>query len=205
MAPDFDPAELEASVRQVTEVFSILEQRLADPVDAEQAFYGGAIPAMVRTLDPHSAFLDPHQFESLREMQRSTEKGFGSVVSLSYGRVTVLQTLPESPSMRAGLSPGDEIVVINGYVLSQLSVEQLVSLLSQSRQQPAELMVQRPNFTRLIPLTLVPEELADPSVRNAFLLEEGIGYVRVGNFEADTRSSCARPWNRSAATPSRGW
>ncbi|MBI1354839.1 MAG: S41 family peptidase [Acidobacteria bacterium] len=184
--PDFDPAELETSVHQIAEVFSLLEQRLADPFDVNQAFYAGAIPAMVRTLDPHSAFLDPQQFESLQQMQRSTEKGFGSVVSISLGRVTVLQTLPESPSMRAGLSPGDEIVAINGYVLSQLSVEQLVGLLSQSRQQPAQLMVQRPNFARLIPLTLVPEEMADPSVRNPFHLEDGIGYVKLGSFGGAT-------------------
>ncbi len=170
----------------MVEVTAILQQRLADPFDPAEAFYAGALPSMVRTLDPHSAFLDPHQFESLQEMQRSTEKGFGSVVSLSFGRVIVLQTLPESPSMRAGLSPGDEIVSINGYVLSRLSVEQLVGLLSQSRQQKAELMVQRPNFARLIPLTLIPEELADPSVRLAFEIEKNIGYVKVGNFEAET-------------------
>ena len=174
------------SVRQVAEVTAILQQKLADRFDPEAAFYAGAIPSMVRTLDPHSAFLDPQQFESLQEMQRSTEKGFGSVVSLGFGRVTVLQTLPESPSMRAGLSAGDEIVAINGYVLSQLSVEQLVGLLTQSRQQKAQLMVKRPNVVRLIPLVLVPEEMADPSVRQAFEIEDGIGYVKVANFEAET-------------------
>jgi len=184
--PPFDPAELQESVRRVAEVTGILQQKMADPFDPAQAFYAGALPSMMRTLDPHSAFLDPQQFESLQEMQRSTEKGFGSVVSLSYGRVTVLQTLPESPSARAGLSPGDEIVGINGYVLSQLSVEQLIGLLSQSRQQKAQLMVKRPNLVRLIPLTLVPEEMADPSVRQAFEIEPGIGYVKVGNFEAET-------------------
>ncbi len=186
--PPFDPADLEESVRRVAEVTAILQRKMAEPFDAGQAFYAGALPSMMRTLDPHSAFLDPQQFESLQEMQRSTEKGFGSVVSLTYGRVTVLQTLPESPSMRAGLSPGDEIVGINGYVLSQLSVEQLIGLLSQSRQQKAQLMVKRPNFVRLIPLTLVPEEKADPSVRQAFEIEPGIGYVKVGNFEAETDS-----------------
>lgn len=184
--PAFDPADLESSVRRITEVAAILQQRMADPVDLGQAFYAGAIPSMVRTLDPHSAFLDPQQFESLQEMQRSTEKGFGSVVSLSYGRVIVLQTLPESPSMRAGVSPGDEIVAINGYVLANLSVEQLAGLLAQSRQQKAHLMVKRPSFARLIPLTLVPEEMADPSVRQAFEIEDGIGYLKIGNFEAET-------------------
>ncbi|MCB1018748.1 MAG: PDZ domain-containing protein [Acidobacteria bacterium] len=178
--------DLERSVRQLAELLSVVEERAADPVDTAGALYKGAIPAMVRRLDPHSAFLDPQQFESLKEMQRSTEKGFGSVVSLNHGRVIVLQTLPESPSMRAGLAPGDEIVAINGYQIAALNIDQLVALLSQSRQQRAELMVLRPNFSRLLPMTLTPEELADPSVSLQFVLSEDVGYIKVANFETDT-------------------
>lgn len=177
------PEELERSLRQFVEVFNLVDQNLADPVDPEDAIYGGALPAMVRTLDPHSAFLDKEQFESLSEMQRSTEKGFGSVVSLLPGRVIVLQTLPGSPSERSGLTAGDEILAVNGYQLSQLTIEQLVGLLGQSRQNKVELMVMRPAFTRLIPMALVPAEMADPSVTHAFFLEDGIAHIRVGNFE----------------------
>jgi carboxyl-terminal processing protease len=180
--------DLEEAVRRLTEVLSVVEERAADPVDVAGALYQGAIPSMVRGLDPHSAFLDPQQFESLKEMQRSTEKGFGSVVSLNDGRVFVLQTLPESPSMRAGLAPGDQIVGINGYQIAALTQVQLVALLSQSRQKPAHLMVVRPNSSRLIAMTLTPEELADPSVRHRFLLRDGVGYIKVANFEADTHT-----------------
>ena len=180
------PEELEQSLERFVEVFNLVDKNLADPIDPENAIYGGALPAMVRTLDPHSAFLDKEQFESLQEMQRSTEKGFGSVVSLLPGRVIVLQTLPGSPSERSGLTAGDEIVAVNGYQLSQLTIEQLVGLLGQSRQNRAELMVMRPAFTRLIPMSLVPAEMADPSVTRAFLLEDGIAHIKVGNFEQQT-------------------
>ena len=98
-------AGAERQARRFLEVFSLLDRKLAEPFDPAAAIYGGALPAMLRTLDPHSAFLDPVQFESLREMQRSTEKGFGSVVNLLPGRVIVLQTLPDSPSARAGIAP----------------------------------------------------------------------------------------------------
>ncbi len=181
-----DAEELTQAVERLTDVVSTLQERLATPFDLSKGIYEGALPAMVRTLDPHSSFLNPQQFESLKEMQRSTEKGFGSVVSLTPGRVVVLQTLPESPSAKAGLSPGDEIAVINGYPLTHLGVEQLVALLSQSRQQPAELMVHRPNFARLIPLTLTPAELADPSVRLRFQVRDGIGFIKIANFESGT-------------------
>ncbi len=180
------PEELEQSLGRFVEVFNLIDKNLADPIDPADAIYRGAMPAMVRTLDPHSAFLDEQQFESLQEMQRSTEKGFGSVVSLLPGRVIVLQTLPGSPSERSGLTAGDEIVAVNGYQLSQLTQEQLVGLLGQSRQNKAELMVMRSAFTRLIPMSLVPAEMADPSVTRTFFLEEGIAHIKVGNFEQQT-------------------
>ncbi len=179
-------SELERSVGQLTRVLAILEQKFVDPVDAEAALFNGAMPAMVRNLDPFSAFLDPDQFESLREMQRSTEKGFGSVLAVNHGRVDILQTLPESPMARAGVSPGDEIVGINGYWLAELNQDQLVAVLSEARQRQVDMLVRRPQFSRLIPLTLTPAELADPSVQLSFFPRPDIGYVRIVNFEAGT-------------------
>ncbi len=178
--------DLQREVRRFLDVYRVVERNLASPVDPQQAFYQGALPAMVRTLDPHSAFLDRDQFESLKEMQRSTEKGFGSVVALSPGRVIVLQTLPGSPSARSGLSSGDEIAAVNGHPLGHLSIQQLVALLGQSRQTKVQLMVKRPTLPRLLPMTLVPAEMADPSVSRKLILKPGIAYIKLANFERDT-------------------
>ena len=74
-----EPHQLEPQLTRFVEVFNLLDQKLADPIDPADAVYKGAIPAMLWRLDPHSAFLDPQQFENLKEMQRATEKGFGIV------------------------------------------------------------------------------------------------------------------------------
>ncbi len=178
--------DLQLEVRRFLDVYRVVEQNLADPIDPERAFYQGAIPSMVRTLDPHSAFLDRDQFESLKEMQRSTEKGFGSVLALSPGRVVVLQTLPGSPSARSGLSAGDEFAAVNGHPLAHLSIPQLAALLGQSRQTKVQLMVKRPTLPRLLPMTLVPAEVADPSVSLKLTLKPGIAYIKLANFERET-------------------
>jgi len=177
---------LEPSVKSVTAAYAIVEDNEAEPVSAEQAFFQGAIPGMLRRLDPHSVFFDPGQFEQLRKLQTSTDKGFGSVVSVLPGRVIVLQTLPGTPSAKSGIAPGDEILAVNGYQLSRLDMEQLVALLSQSRQQQAQLVVRRPGNVRLLNFVLTPEEMQTPSVERAFLLKPGIGYLRVSSFDEKT-------------------
>lgn len=178
--------DLDARMKSVMGAFALLEQNAADPVSSEQLFYQGAIPGLLRTLDPHSIFFDPGQFEQVRRMETSTQKGFGSVVSLLPGRVIILQTTPGTPSQKAGLAPGDEILSVNGYIIARLEVDQIAELLGESRQQQAQLEVRRPSDARIIRLTLTPEEMQAPSVDRAYMLRDGIGYVRVASFDEKT-------------------
>jgi carboxyl-terminal processing protease len=178
--------DLDRQLRDVIGAYSLAVENAADPVDSEKAMYAGAIPAMLRKLDPHSVFFDPEQFEQLKRMETSTSKGFGSVVSILPGRVIVLQTLAGTPSQKAGLSPGDEILAINGYIVGQLDIEQLPQLLEQSRQRQARLDVRRPGIPGLMHFTLVPEEMQSPSVDRAFFIGAGIGYIRVTSFDEKT-------------------
>src|SRR5262245_1949564 len=113
---------------------------------------------MLRRLDQHSVFFGPMQFEQLKEMEKSTRKGFGSVVSILRGRVIVLQTMPGTPSAKSGMSPGDEIIAINGIRLDRLEIEQLIQLLTESRQRQVALHVRRPGNARILQLILTPEE-----------------------------------------------
>lgn len=182
-----DPAtDLADAVKKLVQVFSAVESEAAEPVDSGRALYGGAIPGMLRGLDPHSIFLDPDQYQQLQEMNNAAQKGFGSIVSILPGRVIVLQTMQGTPSARSGLSPGDEIVAVNHYPLMGLEPEQLIQLLSESRRQVAKITVRRANTPRLLEFTLTPEAVASPSVDRAFLLKPGVAFVRVQNFEART-------------------
>ena len=62
-------------------------------------------------------------------MESSEQKGFGSVVSVLPGRVIFLQTLPGTPSNKAGIMPGDDLVAVGNYLIANLEPEQIVQLL----------------------------------------------------------------------------
>lgn len=178
--------DLEAAVRKIFRVLATVEQHGAEPVDGEKAFYGGIIPGMLRKLDPHSAFLDQEQFAQLKRMQRSESKGFGSVVSILPGRVTVLQTLPGTPMERSGISAGDQLLAINNIALGPLTPEQLVQVLTEARKGPALVHVRKPGNARPLALTLTPQEMQSPSVERAFRLSGGAAYIRVSSFDEST-------------------
>ncbi len=191
-------------LKQFTTAYHLIEENSAEPVIPEQAFYAGAIPGLLRSLDPFSSFLDPDQFRSLKDMQQSVQKGFGSVVSIAPGRVVILQTLPGTPSARAGLSAGDEIVEINGYRIDRLELEQLVELLRQSRQQQAQLMIRRPGVATLMSFVLTPAELASPSVSRAFFLRPGVGYIKIESFDEGTPEELRKALDKLGGPKLRG-
>lgn len=183
---DTSEPEIAVRLRQLAKIYAAVEREAADPVSPARAFYEGAIPGMLKALDPFSVFFTPGQFEQLKEMQKATTKGFGTIVSILPGRVIVLQAFPGTPSARAGIEAGDEIVAINGVRLDFLGLDQLVELLTETRRSEARLDIRRPGNARLLPVTMKPEEMPSSSVDRSFLLEEGIGFARAGSFEGDT-------------------
>jgi carboxyl-terminal processing protease len=178
--------DLEPQLEQFVKTLSVVNTEAAEPVTANRLIYEGAIPSMLRGLDPHTQFFDPGQFDQLKQMQESEQKGFGSVVSVGPGRVIFLQTLPGTPSNRAGIMPGDELVGVNSVAIGQLDAEQIVEFLTEARQHKVTMFIRRQDSARILQFTLSPELVDQPSVDRAFLLEPGYGYIRVAAWDVQT-------------------
>lgn len=178
--------DLEPRLEEFVHALAVVNAEAAEAPTPNRLIYEGAIPSMLRQLDPHTQFFDPMQFDQLKQMQESEQKGFGSVVSVGPGRVTFLQTLPGTPSNRAGIMPGDDLVAINNIAVAPLDAQQVVELLTEARQQKVTLFVRRQDSARVLQFTLSPELVDQPSVDRAFLLEPGYGYVRVAAWDVQT-------------------
>ncbi len=178
--------EVEDLLRRLTKIYSVIEEQYADPISPDKEIYQGAIPGMLRRLDPYSVFFDADQFRTLQQHQQAKTEGFGTIVSVMPGRVVVLEAFIGSPAARAGIQSGDEIVEVNGVPIGRLGVEEIVEVLSAARQQRAEMLVLRPYSRRVERIVATPAEMSEASVDRAFFLDKGIGYLRVGSFEEKT-------------------
>ena len=185
--PQLDPAkDLGPQLRKFIEVLSAVESQGADRVSADKMVYEGAIPSMLRQLDPHTQFFQPSQFDQLKQMEQSEQKGFGSIVSVLPGQVIFLQIFPGTPTSKAGIQAGDELVAVNNVAISSLEPDQIVELLTEARQQKIVAYVRRQGDAKLLQFTLTPELVDSLSVDRTYLLQPGIGYIRVASWDLET-------------------
>ena len=82
--------DLRESQKLFTRVFALVEDNYADRVTPDKAIYKGAIPGMLRTLDPHSNFFDPKDYKQIREDQRGRYYGVGMSVGPKNNNTMVI-------------------------------------------------------------------------------------------------------------------
>jgi carboxyl-terminal processing protease len=182
--PEADQAkDLPAQLEQFVKVLSTVRAEAAEQEPLDKLIYEGAIPSMLRQLDPHTQFFEPAQFEQLKQMEASEQKGFGSVVSVLPGQVIFLQIFPGTPTSKAGIQPGDELLAVNNYAIARLEPDQIIQLLTAARQQKITIFVRRQGNATTLRFELTPELVDSPSIDRAYLLTSGIGLIRIASWD----------------------
>ena len=115
----------------------------ADKLDADNTVFKGAIPNMLRTLDPHSNFFDPKAYQLMREGQSGHYFGVGMYVGSPEGKVIVMYPFVNSPAFRAGLRPGDQIIAVNDTNTEHSTVSQVSGMLKGPKGTPVTITARR--------------------------------------------------------------
>jgi carboxyl-terminal processing protease len=181
-------AELPPSLRSFTTAYSLVESNFADRVTAEHSVYQGAIPGMLRTLDPHSNFLDPESFTQMQREQRGQYFGVGMEIGMDGHQVIVVQPFPGSPARLAGLRRGDILVAVDGHSAEGMEYERVADMLRGARGTPVTVKVRREGIPELLELRVVRGEISPANVY-AFWLQPGVAYLRIKSFDVQTTGS----------------
>src|SRR6266481_2464595 len=105
--------DLDKDMKSVAAAFALVEKNFADPVSSEKAFFQGAIPGMLHTLDPHSNFVDPAEYKEMQRRQHAQYYGVGMQITMDGPRVVVMEPFPGSPAFNAGMRRGDVISAVD--------------------------------------------------------------------------------------------
>ncbi len=178
--------ELKASLKTFSKIYEMVEDNFADKVNADKALYNGAIPGMLRTLDPHSSFFDPRAFQILREDQKGHYYGVGMYVASRNGKTIVITPFPGAPAYKAGIRPGDVILEVNGKSTEKLNTTEVADLLKGPKGTPVRVMVAREGRPQPLSFEMVRDEIPRKSVQEAFFVRPGIAHVEIDQFNENT-------------------
>ena len=178
-------ADVNASIKKFTQVYEAVETNFADKVDPDRSVYRGAIPGMLRTLDPHSNFFDPKAYQLLREGQAGHYYGVGMWVGAPQGKVIVMWPFEGSPAFRAGLRPGDEIIAVNDTNTEHATVPQVSTMLKGPRGTPVTITARRVGSPEPLHFSLSRDNVPRDSV-TTFWLRPGIAYMKIEAFNETT-------------------
>lgn len=195
LAPEFEEVnaatgqdEISAAVQNFSRVYRAVEENFADPVTADKGIYSGAIPGMLRGLDPHSNFFDPKFYQRMREDQRGRYYGVGMEVGPRGANVVVIRPFPGSPAYKAGIRPGDVILEINDKKADGLDTSEVADLLRGPRGTPVQVKMAREGVDKPIPFNIIRDEIPRKSVQDAFWLRPGVMYLDIESFNENTSS-----------------
>src|SRR5215470_11182894 len=178
--------DVSETLQKFAEVYSVVEQNYADPVNPDKAIYNGAIPGMLRALDPHSNFFDPKAYALLHEEQAGKYYGVGMTVGERNNRVIVMAPFLGTPAYRAGLRPGDIIVAVDGKSTENMDTTQVADLLKGPKGTPVRVTIMREGEGKPLEFSLVRAEIPRYSVDIKELIKPGIGYMHVSTFNENT-------------------
>jgi carboxyl-terminal processing protease len=184
-AADSD-ADIRDGLKQFAEVYDIVEQNYAEPVNADKAIYDGAIPGMLHVLDPHSNFFDPKSYSLLKEDQRGKYYGVGMTVGPRNNKVIVIAPFVGSPAYRAGIRPGDIIIAVDGKPTDNMSTGDVADLLKGPKGTTVHITMLREGSEKPLEFTVVRDEIPRYSVDVHFLIKPGIGYMHISGFNETT-------------------
>src|SRR5579859_4123151 len=181
-----DSTGLNESLRSFSQVYTVVEQNYADQVDPEKAIYNGAIPGMLRVLDPHSNFFDPKSYSLLREEQRGKYYGVGMQVGPRNNKVIVIAPFVGTPAYRAGIRPGDVIIAVDGKPTDNMSTSDVADLLKGPKGTQVKITVLREGTDKPLEFKVIRDEIPRYSVDLHFMIRPGIGYMHVSGFQETT-------------------
>ncbi|MDT8390107.1 MAG: S41 family peptidase [Lentisphaeria bacterium] len=155
-----------------------------DLVDYERLLTN-AMHGMVESLDPHSGYMEQDAYDDMMESTEGEFGGLGVLITIRDGALTVIAPMEGGPSARAGILPGDKIVKINGVVMGDKNLSGAVGEL---RGEPGTLVTITIKRGDKEPFDITIERsiIEVPSVKNARLLADGVGYIRVTQFDEKT-------------------
>ena len=184
-------------------VLTLVQQYYVDETEMPELMQG-AVDGMLGSLDPHSGYLSPEDYQDLEDETSGSFIGIGIEVTQRDGVLTTVAPIDGSPAAKGGIRSGDQILRIDGKSTKHLSLLEAMKLMRGTKGTTIVLSIHRSSWRGTRDFTLIRDEIPLVSVKSSEL-DPGYGYIRISNFQEATADDVVTALNQlRAKQPLRG-
>ncbi len=166
------------------QVFEQIRAAYVEEID-DKTLIENAITGLLGELDPHSAFLKEDSYKDLKEHTNGEFGGIGIEVGMEDGFIKVISPIDDTPASRAGIESGDLIIKLDNNAVQGMNLEESLEIMRGEKGTPLTLTIARDKVDGPLIITVIRDIIKTTSVRHK-VLEDGFGYIRIAQFQANT-------------------
>ena len=167
-----------------SEVLDIVDKNYVEPVESKKLIQG-AINGMMKTLDPHSAFMTEEMYKELEVETKGSFGGIGIEITVLKDVLTVVSPIEDTPAFLAGVKAGDQIIKIDGQPTKDITILEAVTKLRGPKDSKVTITIMREGLQKPRDITIARAIIQIKSIKSK-MLENSIGYVRISSFQERT-------------------
>jgi carboxyl-terminal processing protease len=170
-------------IKTFNEVLDMVQKNYVDEVEST-ILIQGAINGMVKSLDPHSAFMTPDLYKELEVETQGSFGGIGIEITILKDVLTIVSPIEDTPAYVAGLKSGDQILRIDGKSTKDITIMEAVKKLRGPKDTKVTVTIMREKMPAPKDIVLTRAIIQIKSVKVKYF--DDIGYIRIAAFQERT-------------------
>ncbi|MFZ3105719.1 MAG: S41 family peptidase [Smithella sp.] len=170
-------------IKTFNEVLDMVQKNYVDEVESSTLIQG-AINGMVKSLDPHSAFMTPDLYKELEVETQGAFGGIGIEITILKDVLTIVSPIEDTPAFVAGLKSGDQILRIDGKSTKDITIMEAVKKLRGPKDTKVTVTIMREKMPAPKDIVLTRAIIQIKSVKVKYF--DDIGYIRIAAFQERT-------------------
>ncbi|MDH5541394.1 MAG: S41 family peptidase [Nitrospinota bacterium] len=177
-ATSYDDLRIFAEVLTLIQNYYVEEKTTKDLAD-------GAIRGLLRTLDPHSSFMDVEDYKSRKQETEGKFGGLGIEITVMDSYIGIVAPIEDTPAEKAGLEAGDIILKIEGVTTKNMYLMDAVKKMRGNVGTPITLTIFRESANDTFDIKIVRDVIKIKSAKYA-MIDSDTGYLRILTFSQNT-------------------
>ena len=179
-------SDITEDLRKLEEAFLLINRGYVDPVEPNQAAEN-AIEGMLRSLDPHSSYIDASAFKEVAESFQGSFGGIGIWFQVFDGDTArVVSPIENGPSEKAGIRAGDRIIAVDDTSVVGVGEDEVKRRLKGPVGTQVEVTIQRLGLQKPFTVPLTRDLIPLYSITSSYMVDDITGYIRISRFAQST-------------------